>query len=193
MIKVIKTHDFRRMPWKNGGGETIEIAVSPDNAHWGNFEWRVSMAHVTQSGPFSSFPDVDRSLAIVSGEGLRLSIGSQKAVTVEAHSAPVSFRGEEDTKGALIKEAVLDFNVMTHRDRFRHELTRQTLTGSESIKVSEGLLVLFVVSGQVSVEYEDTLTRVVRMEALMTDHTIQVTSVQHSELLLARLTPLAQS
>ncbi len=39
------------MPWKNGGGVTTEICVSPPS---GAFDWRVSIATVNADGPFST-------------------------------------------------------------------------------------------------------------------------------------------
>ena len=51
-------------PWKNGGGETAEIAVSPAGAGFDDFDWRISTAIVAQSGPFSGFPGVDRVLTL---------------------------------------------------------------------------------------------------------------------------------
>ena len=50
------------MPWKNGGGETAEIAVSPPGAALDDFDWRLSMARVETDGPFSAFPGIDRTL-----------------------------------------------------------------------------------------------------------------------------------
>ncbi len=44
------------MPWKNGGGETAEIAVFPPSADLSEFGWRISMATVSSDGPFSAFP-----------------------------------------------------------------------------------------------------------------------------------------
>ena len=65
------------MRWKNGGGETAEIAVSPPGAALDAFDWRLSMAKVETDGPFSAFPGIDRTLAILEGEGIRLSVGGE--------------------------------------------------------------------------------------------------------------------
>ena len=65
---------WRRMPWKNGAGETREIAVFPESASIDTFEWRVSTATVAQSGPFSLFPGVDRTLCVLSGAGFDLAV-----------------------------------------------------------------------------------------------------------------------
>ena len=68
-MQVLRAENYRRMPWKNGGGETTEIAVFPAGAGLDDFDWRVSMARVESSGPFSVFPGIDRTLAILEGEG----------------------------------------------------------------------------------------------------------------------------
>ena len=70
--RVLSPADSRRMPWKNGGGLTHEIAVHPSGAGMAAFEWRVSVAEVAQDGPFSRFPGVDRTLVLLAGNGVRL-------------------------------------------------------------------------------------------------------------------------
>lgn len=187
MLKVIKTADFRRMPWKNGAGETIEIAVSPDSANWHNFEWRVSMAHVTQSGPFSVFPDVDRTILALSGGSIKLTAGDHKPVLLEPGSEPFSFQGEAETKAVLTGEAVLDFNVMTHRQRYRHMVKRHHLQGQETFDPKNDWLLVLVVTGGLSIEWQDGLTRVGRMEALLSNQQMQVSSVSASELIMVHL------
>ena len=43
-LRVIRAAECQTMPWKNGGGETTEIAVFPSGAGLDDFEWRISMA-----------------------------------------------------------------------------------------------------------------------------------------------------
>ncbi len=59
-MRVIRSTDYRRMPWKNGSGETAEIAIWPDGVALDAFDWRISMARVAADGPFSAFAGVDR-------------------------------------------------------------------------------------------------------------------------------------
>ena len=54
------------MPWKNGGGETLELAIAPAGAGLEDFAWRISSARVGAAGPFSACAGVDRSLALLS-------------------------------------------------------------------------------------------------------------------------------
>ena len=103
------------MPWKNGGGETTEIIVSPPAAGMDDFEWRVSMARVAADGPFSVFPGIDRSLTLLEGEGLVLEIDGQAPVHLTPASSPFAFRGDAATFGRLTRGAILDLNVMTRR------------------------------------------------------------------------------
>ena len=56
------------MPWKNGGGETIEIMKWPQDGDLSHFDWRISMAQVALDGPFSVFPKIDRHLAVLAGK-----------------------------------------------------------------------------------------------------------------------------
>lgn len=123
-MRLIPARDYRRMPWKNGGGETVEIAGSPSDAAIDGFDWRVSMAHVAAAGPFSLFPAVDRTLAVIGGNGVVLTVAGRGAVTLTARSAPLAFPGDVAVDVVLVDGAIDDFNVMTRRGRYRHLLSR---------------------------------------------------------------------
>jgi uncharacterized protein len=111
------------MPWKNGGGETIEIAVAPDNASIETFDWRISRALIRSNGPFSSFPGVDRTIVAIEGEGILLRLGNVEPVRLAPGDPPLSFAGEMNVASRMIGGEVLDLNVMTRRGRFRHRLS----------------------------------------------------------------------
>jgi environmental stress-induced protein Ves len=77
--------------WRNGGGETREIISWPPGQ--ADFDWRASIATVAQDGPFSAFPGIDRSITLLSGEGVQLSDGSglnHRLSTVGAPSLSVA-------------------------------------------------------------------------------------------------------
>ena len=67
--KVINLADVVPTPWKNGGGTTRELIAWPDAEHW---VWRMSVAEVAQSGPFSRFEGVQRWFAVLGGAGVAL-------------------------------------------------------------------------------------------------------------------------
>lgn len=123
-MKIIRARSCRTTPWKNGGGATTEIAAEPPGASLDTFDWRISMASVAVDGPFSTFPGIDRTLAVVGGKGLVLTVGSNAAVNLERGSYPISFDGDVPTSARLTDGEITDLNVMTRRGRFGHQLRR---------------------------------------------------------------------
>ncbi|MDJ1159080.1 HutD family protein [Chelatococcus sp. SYSU_G07232] len=126
-MRIIRSADYRRMPWKNGGGETVEIAVSPPGATLDAFDWRISMAKVAASGPFSLFPGIDRTLAVLDGAGIVLAIDGQRDVRLDRASAPHAFPADVACEGRLVDGGIEDLNVMSRRGALRHRLRRLTL------------------------------------------------------------------
>jgi environmental stress-induced protein Ves len=123
-LRLIRARSCRSTRWKNGGGSTTEIAIEPAGASLDTFDWRISMATVAADGPFSAFPEIDRTLALVSGNGVALTIGSDAPLTLKSGSEPISFAGDVATLARLIAGAITDLNVMTRRRRFSHRLRR---------------------------------------------------------------------
>lgn len=72
--RLIRSTDLVRVPWKNGGGTTAEVAVHPPGTGFDAFDWRISMADVAADGPFSRFPGVDRTLVLAEGRDLVLDL-----------------------------------------------------------------------------------------------------------------------
>ncbi len=122
-MQHIKAETYRHMPWKNGGGETIEIAVFPEGAGTDAFDWRVSMAAVASDGPFSGFLQIDRTLCLLTGHGICLQIG-RMTYTLDAKSPPLAFAGDVATTATLTDGPVTDLNVMTRRGVFKHHVER---------------------------------------------------------------------
>ncbi|WP_374680210.1 HutD family protein [Hydrocarboniphaga effusa] len=127
-FKVLRAKSYARMPWKNGGGETREIAIFPSAASLDTLEWRVSMAVVAQNGPFSSFPGIDRTLCVLEGAGMELDFGSGGGIrTVTPTSAPFEFAADRPLQARLLDGAITDLNVMSRRERYRHSVRRLPL------------------------------------------------------------------
>jgi len=109
------------MPWRNGLGTTVELARE-DGASEAGFLWRLSRADVAQSGAFSNFPGIDRTLLLLSGAGFTLAFGGRKAV-LEKRYQMARFPGDEPTECILADGPCKDFNIMVDRTRAKASVT----------------------------------------------------------------------
>ena len=110
----IAARDYKRMPWKNGGGMTTEIMAEPkaDGGH----TWRLSIAEVNQSGPFSDFSGYDRTIMLIEGAGFVLDFAGHPQKRLDRPYDPFPFDGAWKTDCTLIDGPVRDFNLMAARD-----------------------------------------------------------------------------
>jgi uncharacterized protein len=120
---ILRAAERAAVPWKNGGGLTREVAVYPAGSDLGRFDWRVSLAEVHHGGPFSTFPQVDRQMAVIAGT-LELSITGRRPLTLSAESEPCHFAGDAAVYAVPLQAPVTDLNVMTRRGRFAAHLHR---------------------------------------------------------------------
>jgi uncharacterized protein len=151
-MKILRSADHKRMPWKNGGGETVEIAISPQGAGLADFDWRVSMATVASDGPFSVFPGIDRTLSILEGNGMRLLIEGRDPVVLTRESDPLAFAADIAVSATLPDGAITDLNVMTRRSTLRHAVARIEIDGEKRQEFTRGSFMLFCASGTVTVD-----------------------------------------
>ena len=108
MATLLSGLDYKIMKWKNGRGETSEIARFPSEDP---FIWRLSMAPVDENGPFSPFPGYDRYLTLLEGKGLRL---KNKVIQI---GEIVKFSGDENVSGELIDGKIIDLNLIIRRGK----------------------------------------------------------------------------
>ena len=117
---ILDPASYITMPWKNGLGSTVEIIKKciPGSE---DFAWRISMADVTTNGPFSCFENYDRTLLLLKGNGISLSIKNSdknraETLTLTKILQAAQFKGEDPTVATLHSGPITDFNVMSHRD-----------------------------------------------------------------------------
>jgi uncharacterized protein len=120
-IRRIGPADHRRMAWKNGLGTTDEIAIDPPGAGLGGgaFNWRLSMATVGQSCPFSAFPGYERTIMLIEGAGMELDVPGQATHRLDRLFEPFVFSGDEPAQCRLLAGQVRDFNLMIARAHWR--------------------------------------------------------------------------
>lgn len=120
-MDVTKVHRFRRtdlatQAWKNGGGVTREIVSWPLGSTVTHFDWRVSIAHIASSSPFSVFRGVDRVIALLEGAGVALrSLDGTVSHRLDKPLMPFAFAGDVPLQVDLLGTDCHDFNVMTRR------------------------------------------------------------------------------
>ncbi len=152
-IHHLRSSDYRVMPWKNGGGTTTELLIDPPGASLDTgFQWRLSMADVGVSGPFSRFAGYDRTLLLLEGRGMELDFGECGGACLDQLLTPVSFSGDWETSGALLDGPCRDFNVITERSSWRHRL-EVLKPGLEAVPLPQAVVLLvFCVRGCVRLE-----------------------------------------
>jgi uncharacterized protein len=125
--RILRAAEQLARPWKNGGGLTRELFVHPVASGFDDFEWRVSIAEVRAAGPFSSFPGIERHMAILEGR-LRLSLAGGAPLTLDAAGAPLDFPGETAVMAEPLGPSATDLNLMTRRGRCTGRLWRHAST-----------------------------------------------------------------
>jgi uncharacterized protein len=111
---------YRRTPWKNGGGTTIDIAdaYAPGAVAggWSGMLWRLGRTQIVEPGPFSDLAGYDRILTVIGGRGLVLEIAGGAALDVREPFRPVRFAGEDRITSRLEAGPVAVFNLMSDRE-----------------------------------------------------------------------------
>lgn len=146
MTVLIPFAGLSPVPWKNGGGSTTEIAIGPPDSGFEDFDWRVSLATIEKDGAFSSFPGVDRTLALVEGHGMSLEIDGEPTLVNEADPV-VAFDGSAQVIAKLSRGGSTDFNAMTRSERCYHTFGRRRLSGDSTFVARADVTVLFLAEG----------------------------------------------
>lgn len=155
----IALDDVPQTPWKNGGGLTRELVAWPNAQDW---TWRMSVAVVASSGPFSHFSGVQRWFAVLSGAGVRLAMGvtpSAAVVTVTPGSAPVGFSGEMPVSCTLVDGSTQDFNLMLRRGRATGRMQRVNGSHSDTPDHSKTIAV-YAINTRAEVQFDDDVLTV---------------------------------
>ena len=186
-MHIVRSEEYRRMPWKNGAGETAEIAVFPPGAGLEDFDWRVSMATVAADGPFSFFPGVDRTLSILDGEGMRLQIEGGPETTLTTRSDPLAFPADASATAALVNGPILDLNVMSRRGRWQHRMEKWHVEGQHHFDAPGGVTMILTL-GNLRVDAGSNAAELRRHDCVFIDGVVLLTTDVPVEGYLVRFT-----
>jgi environmental stress-induced protein Ves len=139
---------YTSMPWRNGAGTTREIVREPAQAE--TFAWRLSLATVAVSGPFSSYRGYQRAVALIEGRGFRLDIKDAPAQVLATRGAHALFPGAAETGCALIDGACTDLSLMVREPGGINAVTRLQIGAQQTLpSACDTIQALFVLHGAI--------------------------------------------
>ena len=161
---------YRRTPWKNGGGVTIDIAddyaPGAPPGSWSGMLWRFGRTQIVTPGPFSDLSGFDRILTVIGGRGLWLDIAGGISLDVREPFRPVRFRGEDRIVSRLEAGPVAVLNLLA--DRTRYEIDVAILTGGEARPLDEAIHLVYALAESdviVGADYPLAADEALRLEA----------------------------
>lgn len=173
MIELIRADQYTKMLWKNGAGFTLEIARSQGDA---DFDWRISMADVTTSGPFSLFPNKQRIISVLDGKGMVLHVDDLPAKTLNQGDI-FAFHGESQVQSKLIDGVIRDLNLIYDPAKFHARFQRVEGTEEQTFLSSADLIFIFNSGSETKVNIDDHSVQLAAHETLKIERNTGVTSI----------------
>lgn len=147
---------YRRTPWKNGGGVTVDIADAYDPGHppggWSGLIWRLGRTRIERPAPFSDLAGCDRILTVIEGRGLSL-VFPDRVLDVREPFRPARFRGEGPIESRLDEGPVGVLNLVADRSRAAIDVT--VAIGSGELRPEGDVVVLYAPAGPARVVLPD--------------------------------------
>lgn len=117
-LKIIRQSSFRALPWKNGGGTTHEAIREPPTGD--AFVWRLSVAHIESSGPFSDFAGYSRKMVLLRGLGLSLRFANGEHRMLRKIGDSLEFDGAVAAHCNLLDGPCVDLNFIVSKSVRAH-------------------------------------------------------------------------
>jgi hypothetical protein len=153
-FRQLRPANYQQMPWKNGQGSTTQLLADPTTD--GSFNWRLSIAEVGQSGPFSDFSGYDRIITLISGKGMVLTFNGTMERRIDQVFEPLPFDGGWQTDCKLIDGPLRDFNLMIARKWGHGWLTILRPRSGEKCEIGEApIILLHVFEGEADLAIGD--------------------------------------
>ncbi len=170
--EIIDPAGYRRTPWKNGGGITIDIADAfRDGAmagDWDGMIWRFGRTTIAKPGPFSHLSGFDRMQVVVRGHGLVLCTPNED-IDVRQPFKPVRFQGGTSINSRLEAGPVDVVNLMG--DCNGTQINLQVLEPGAKLELAAGIHILYAAADACEVTGSIDVYRIERDWALRLDTT----------------------
>jgi uncharacterized protein len=109
-MQIIRQSEFTVTPWKNGGGVTREALRVPPSGD--PFLWRVSVAQIDGSGPFSDFAAYNRTMVLLRGGGVELKCANGETYRLRNIGDLIEFDGAMAMQCVLEAGPCVDLNLI---------------------------------------------------------------------------------
>jgi environmental stress-induced protein Ves len=139
-MQIVRKSSFKAIPWKNGGGITHEVIRAPVAGD--PFLWRVSVAHIDSSGPFSDFTGYRRHMVLLRGRGLMLRFSTGNNCLLQKVGDSAQFDGAAAPHCDLLDGPCVDLNFMV-AESLRADARVLRLTGELTTPGSAGPALIF--------------------------------------------------
>ena len=156
-MKIIRKDSLTPTPWKNGRGITHEVVRVP--ATGASFRWRLSVAQIESSGPFSDFAGYDRQMALLRGAGVSLTFENGQRTYLREPGDLVQFDGGLRTECELLDGPCVDLNLMVSQSHGEVAAWVARLDQPLAVDASANRLTLIVgISGTIGIAGRDAQT-----------------------------------
>jgi environmental stress-induced protein Ves len=189
MIKIIPPGQFKTIEWKNGKGQTVELAIN-DGGSLDAFDWRLSMAKVVENGFFSDFTGYQRHLILIEGDALTLQHDKARTHQLTDLLSFAAFDGANITHGILPGRSITDFNVITSTDKYQTRVS--TYLQHTSVRIESGHLCFVYGVNSALLLTMDTQTspqpvKVAKGHLLMLEDEDEAFTISGSEMIIVQL------
>jgi environmental stress-induced protein Ves len=132
-VTLLTPAQYRRMPWKNGGGVATDVAT--DEATGGEV-WRFGRTAIPAPGPFSDYTGYDRVQVLIGGHGLVLD-GPDGEIDLRTPFKVVRYKGELPLVSRLEAGPVEVVNLIGLRAKVTVDM--KVLGAGSSVPLGKGL------------------------------------------------------
>lgn len=169
-LTPLSPETFRRKPWKNGGGVTLDIADASrpgaDPASWEGMIWRLGRTAIVAPGPFSDLSGYERLQAVIVGSGLVLD-GPDGEIDLRLPFRPVRYDGGLALVSRLENGPVEVVNLIA--DRVLCAIDLVVPVAGEGMELTSGIHILYAPVEAVTARCGETDVTVPAGHALRVD------------------------
>ncbi|KAJ3268176.1 hypothetical protein HDV01_003359 [Terramyces sp. JEL0728] len=135
-VQIIKSSQSNKRIWKNGLGQTTEIAIDPPSSdfHTDDFVWRFSTYEVHDSCNFSLFPNHDITLVLLPDAHQNSTFSRAQIRHLDFESPvdlhvcqPYTYNGEWNTSCKITSQPLKLLNIMTNKMKAKISVSVETI------------------------------------------------------------------